>query len=156
MPNHEDIPRNPGSYILFLLLSRSETIPIGSLGTWELIEGYYAYTGSAQGPGGLKGRIERHLRPHHEKRTHWHIDRVTARSIIAQVWWEEGNFQRECTWAQQLSSEGSIAVPKFGSSDCGCPGHLIWLPTLGKNSYEWDTLQEKLGAEVQATLISRP
>ena len=41
-----------------------------------LAPGCYVYAGSARGPGGIRARVRRHLRP--DKTPHWHIDQVTA------------------------------------------------------------------------------
>jgi len=153
MPASESFPSVPGTYALFLRLSKTESILVGSLGFWEFTSGYYAYTGSAQGPGGLAGRLKRHLRPNHQKRPHWHIDSLTSITKITHVWWEKGSANLECSWAQQLAKTGSIPVPGFGSSDCCCPGHLIWLPTLLDKKQPWQKLMLGLGNDLESALV---
>jgi len=153
MPAHESFPPDPGTYILFLLLSKSETILVGSLGSWDFPRGYYAYTGSAQGPGGLAGRLRRHLRPRHQKRTHWHIDSLSTTAQIVRVWWEKGSENHECSWAQYLAERGSIPVPGFGSSDCRCPGHLVLFPTLMDQPHKWQNMMVGLGNNLETALI---
>jgi Uri superfamily endonuclease len=58
-------------------------IRVGSLGTFTFAPGFYLYIGSARGPGGLRARIERHLRKDKVKR--WHIDYLTASSSFRLV-----------------------------------------------------------------------
>ncbi|MEI7435112.1 MAG: GIY-YIG nuclease family protein [Methanomicrobiales archaeon] len=63
-----------GVYCL-ALFNRSCTIRVGALGDLAFPGGWHVYTGSAQGPGGLK-RVQRHIRIA-ESRTQtkrWHID----------------------------------------------------------------------------------
>lgn len=151
----EQFPTGPGTYILFLLLRKSKTITVGRLGSWTFRNGYYAYTGSAQGSGGLAGRLKRHLRPDSQKRIHWHIDHLVASDAkITQVWWKEGQMNHECFWAQQLAKEGSIVLPGFGSSDCTCPSHLIWLPALKDQPPNWKSLKELLGDNIKSLRVN--
>jgi len=67
----------PGTYALILHLSKKlERIEIGKLGRFAFDAGFYVYVGSAFGPGGLKARLQRHLRT--DKPLHWHIDLLSA------------------------------------------------------------------------------
>jgi Uri superfamily endonuclease len=61
-----------GVYVLILYLPYRRTIQIGRLGKFNFSDGYYAYVGSAFGPGGLAARLSHHLRRSHKPR--WHID----------------------------------------------------------------------------------
>ena len=149
----DPVPKDPGTYIIFLLLHKSETIPVGSLGSWTFRKGYYAYTGSAQGSGGLAARLKRHLRPLSQKRIHWHIDHLASIAKITQVWWKEDKINHECSWAQQLTKEGSIILPGFGSSDCNCPSHLIWLPALKDQPHTWQSLKKLLGEHIESLRV---
>ncbi len=47
-------------------------LEIGRLGSFNIIPGFYAYVGSAFGPGGLRARIRHHLES--VAQPHWHID----------------------------------------------------------------------------------
>ncbi|MBN1976046.1 MAG: GIY-YIG nuclease family protein, partial [Anaerolineae bacterium] len=96
------------------------------MGCFCFSSGWYAYVGSAQGPGGLAARLARHLRP--LKSLHWHIDYLRAQAQPVQAWYTTGTQKRECAWARALSSfpAASIPVPRFGASDCRCPAHLIY------------------------------
>ena len=117
----------PGTYALLITLNRSRNICIGRRGRFRFPAGFYLYIGSALGPGGLGGRVERHLCA--EKRLHWHVDYLlhATETRITQVWAKEGAAHRECDWARaamQLPG-ASIVLPHFGSSDCRCAAHLI-------------------------------
>ena len=48
-----------GIYTLVLRLPAERLVEVGALGTVRFEAGYYAYTGSARGPGGL-ARVRRH------------------------------------------------------------------------------------------------
>jgi len=120
-----DLPRQPGTYVLFVRLDNPCAISVGRRGTAALEPGLYAYTGSALGPGGLAARIDRHLR--RNKRPHWHIDGLTTAAPVTALWWQEGPHRLECQWAAALGAgPGTVVpVPRFGASDCRCPAHLF-------------------------------
>jgi len=65
----------PGIYTLILSLPQAGKITVGSLGVMDFVRGYYSYTGSARGPGGLK-RVDRHILVSEgiKKTRRWHID----------------------------------------------------------------------------------
>ena len=112
-----------GTYTLLVELDRPATVEVGALGEHAFDRGWYAYTGSAFGPGGF-ARVERHreLAAGERDARHWHVDhllghpdaavREVVRSPDADV---------ECAVARRLP-EGP--VPGFGASDCDCPSHL--------------------------------
>ena len=113
---------------MVLNLPEEQMVPVGKLGMCKFIAGYYFYFGSALN--GLEGRLSRHLRS--EKKLHWHIDYLAVVSDVVDVWWIEDEARRECEWA--ASARGvtgvSIPVPKFGSSDCRCTSHLMYVDSL--------------------------
>ena len=122
-----DLPAVSGAYILLIDLARPLTLDISALGPATLPPGRYAYCGSASGPGGIRARVGRHLKP--DKRPHWHIDRLTGpgRVVLASAY-PDGH---ECTlFARLLSLPGvTVPVPGFGSTDCRhCPSHLAAVP----------------------------
>lgn len=122
-----DIPKQPGTYRLLWQVLQPARVQVGRLGELELVRGYYAYIGSAYGPGGLQARIRHHLRAHHP-RPHWHLDYLRPYwQPLAQHWQLQ---QRcECAWAQQLLAAGATPIaPRFGASDCHCAGHGLYLP----------------------------
>lgn len=119
-----------GTYTILLNLPEAETLTIGALGTYECSAGYYAYTGSAFGPGGF-ARVDRH----HEIATgdretrQWHIDYLlgeTGARIETVVRSPEADI--ECAVAQAVAEVGEIPVDTFGASDCNCPSHLSYAP----------------------------
>ena len=88
--------------LLILHLAQPTTITIGKLGTFEFPAGWYAYTGSALGPGGLAARLAYHHR--REKSFQWHIDYLLAQADLVEMWWAIDNKRRECIWASALRS----------------------------------------------------
>ena len=66
------LPEDKGTYILITSVSQMRRWEVGSLGKFDLVPGFYAYVGSAFGPGGLQARVGHHLAGTAEP--HWHID----------------------------------------------------------------------------------
>lgn len=116
-----------GTYALVLHLEGREEITVGKLGTFGFPAGYCLYVGSALGPGGLEARLARHRR--RDKKLHWHIDYLLEHAQLVEVWSAASTDKLECLWAQaaQEIAGGEIPVPGFGSSDCRCLSHLIYL-----------------------------
>jgi len=50
-----ELPDERGTYILIASVLQMKRLKIGRLGTYDLLPGFYAYVGSAFGPGGLRG-----------------------------------------------------------------------------------------------------
>lgn len=125
MVNH-NIPPSPGTYVLILHLAEDRTITVGQLGEIPFRPGYYLYIGSARGPGGLRARIDRHLR--RKKPAHWHVDYLRRWARPVEVWFVVGSNRLECRWRRALQEEAGlpIAVDGFGASDCRCPAHLLY------------------------------
>jgi Uri superfamily endonuclease len=123
--NFDEFPLAPGTYVLLVRVDQPLTLAVGRLGTVTFSGGYYAYVGSAHGPGGLRARLRRHLRA--AKPLHWHIDYLTAAAPVTAIWLRESPERLECVWARELIARGSVPVPRFGSSDCSCPAHLVTL-----------------------------
>lgn len=123
-----------GLYILWLTLPRPIRIPVGRLGTLALPAGLYAYVGSAQRR--RSARIARHLRP--DKPRRWHIDYVRPYGRVVAVSLVDGSREEECRLAQRLADllGARVAAPRFGASDCRCPGHLLVLPAP-RTAREW-------------------
>jgi Uri superfamily endonuclease len=118
-------PSAPGSYVLILYLTQPTTITVGKLGTFEFEAGWYAYAGSALGPGGLAARLAYHHR--RNKSFNWHIDYVLIHAELVEVWWAKENKRKECVWAAALRAIPGARVPvaNFGASDCRCLSHLV-------------------------------
>jgi Uri superfamily endonuclease len=120
-------PRLPGSYALICQLEKAEVIRIGRLGIFSFEPGHYIYVGSALGPGGLAGRLERYL-DKDRLVSHWHIDYLSDIAMVKQVWYYQNDRRYEHEWAAHLSRKENvqIPVPRFGASDCHCPAHLFY------------------------------
>jgi Uri superfamily endonuclease len=133
------LPDGPGTYVLWVRLTGRMTVQVGKLGTITLPHGMYAYVGSARGPGGLRARLQRHLRP--DKPIHWHIDAVTALVPVQAIWFESSPERLECRWARTLAALPDIATPfpGFGSSDCRCRSHFLAVPA-GSMRQAWEAL----------------
>ncbi|WP_246189581.1 GIY-YIG nuclease family protein [Methylacidimicrobium cyclopophantes] len=124
----QELPREPGSYLLVFALLRKKTLSIGRLGVFPFSQGIYVYCGSALGPGGIRGRVNRHLR---RIRLWWHIDYLLQHSDPIGLVFTRSPRSLECDWSRRLGKEpgSSFPVPGFGASDCrrGCPAHLLFL-----------------------------
>jgi Uri superfamily endonuclease len=138
-----------GSYVLLIALENAMSIAIGRLGLLAFKAGLYTYTGSAHGPGGLRGRIERHLRHAGLKKLHWHIDTLTTHAVIMEAWWATDPARLECQWAEMLAQIGIIEQPRFGASDCRCPGHLIYLGDDPLLQETWDVIEDTTPSKLQ-------
>jgi Uri superfamily endonuclease len=129
--NPSQLPANlgKGTYILILQLKRNRRIKIGRRKDSSPIllrPGYYAYVGSAFGPGGLKSRIRRHLRK--DKKSVWHIGYLREVAEPVEVWVYSGEKRMEREWADALiRMEGSQPVEGFGNTDDrGSRTHLCY------------------------------
>mgnify|MGYP000141509389 CR=1 FL=1 len=116
-----------GTYTLLIERTDDGRIEVGALGSLAFPAGWYAYTGSALGPGGFS-RVERHERVaagEHDAR-HWHVDYLLGAPAtrIEQVR-RSPDVDIECAVAGDLTGSH---VRDFGSSDCGCDSHLAVHP----------------------------
>lgn len=121
---HKPTPMDPGIYTLLLRLDRTREIEVGSLGIIQFVEGYYSYTGSARGPGGLK-RLERHKRVllGASSVRRWHIDYLLPYASLVEAVVTRTSADLECEIARRIGSNLDV-IPHFGSTDCKCTGHL--------------------------------
>jgi len=113
-----------GTYTLAIELPVTETIEVGALGELTFRPGWYAYVGSANGPGGF-ARIDRHreLAAGEREVRHWHVDYLLGHpdaSIDAVE--RTAGVDGECAIAASVEGD---PVPGFGCSDCGCDSHLF-------------------------------
>lgn len=117
----------PGTYLLELLLQRSIRLTVGKLGRFKFQQGTYYYVGSAFGPGGLRARLNHHIKG--GARLHWHIDYLRRKTALQGVWLSQDRDRHEHQWAAKISSLSQISTPVagFGASDCTCPAHLFYL-----------------------------
>ncbi len=112
-----DLPEQKGTYILIALVLQMKRLKIGRLGTYDIIPGFYAYVGSAFGPGGLRARIHHHLESVAEQ--HWHIDYLLGYAQLVEVWYALSGRKLEQDVAELLAQASGFRVPirRFGSSD---------------------------------------
>ena len=125
----------PGTYTLVMFAARGHLIQVGRLGRLPLERGYYAYVGSAFGPGGIKARVRHHLRT--AASPHWHIDYLRPFVDMRAVWYSTDTCPREHCWASIFQGMPDIGTPRpgFGASDCGCASHLFFSgrsPSVGR------------------------
>lgn len=113
-----------GIYTLVLRLDSDITICVGARGQIRFQRGYYAYTGSARGSGGLK-RIKRHLRVMDGSNSarRWHIDYLLPHTSLVEVVVTKTHKDLECSIAQKIGERLSF-IPRFGCTDCKCLSHL--------------------------------
>ena len=139
----DDLPIHPGTYALIIRLDDSVPLAVGNLGEFVFSSGIFIYLGSAHGPGGIRGRLGRHLRG--GGRSHWHIDyflgvgKIQGYGMIESIITEPILPPVECQWAQYLSDQNDAKIPAsgFGASDCKscCQSHLIQFPEMDVAHY---------------------
>jgi Uri superfamily endonuclease len=118
-----------GLYLLMLDLNKARSIRAGRLPVQTFRPGTYVYVGRARK--NLQARLSRHLRA--DKKTHWHIDYFAPHKRIRRVWVRPGCYD-ECGVVGYLRSEipdTELPAPGFGTSDCRCRSHLVYLPRSG-------------------------
>ena len=112
-----ELPEAKGTYVLIVFVPQMKRLEIGRLGAHDIIPGFYAYVGSAFGPGGLRARIHHHLES--VAQPHWHIDYLLAFAEPVGVWYALTGRKLEQDLAEVLerSSIWRIPIPRFGASD---------------------------------------
>lgn len=113
-----------GIYTLVLRLPAERLVEVGALGTVRFEAGYYAYTGSARGPGGL-ARVRRHLSvlAGDNPARRWHIDHLLPHTAMVAVVATKTEENLECSIARAIG-EALPSVDRFGCTDCRCSSHL--------------------------------
>lgn len=137
-----DVPTAGGTYVLILKAASTRRVRIGSLGLLDLRPGYYAYVGSAFGPGGLRARISHHQ--HRSAKPHWHIDYLRRATCLVDIFFREYE-HAEHAWATAIAAlpESTIVLPRFGSSDCSCATHL----------YRFEAYDPATGATINGCVV---
>ncbi|MCE1157102.1 MAG: DNA/RNA nuclease SfsA [Spirochaetia bacterium] len=115
-----------GSYMMLLHLAHQVEIAVGGLGRLKFEPGWYIYCGSAKK--GLAKRVARHRRKI-GKALHWHIDYLVPHALSIKEIPIYSYRNLECDLAAALGSMGGKAIPRFGSTDCGCESHLFRFDT---------------------------
>ena len=143
----QDLPKQKGTYIMVGSLQQDIAISVGILGMLNLPAGIYAYIGSAFGSGGIRARVNHHLR--YSPKPHWHFDSLKPHITIHAILWQCSVDRMECEWVHRLLNlpDATAPVAGFGSSDCrsGCPAHLLFVrlcPASIAQHLQIDHLQE--------------
>jgi Uri superfamily endonuclease len=58
---------------------------------------------------------------------------------ILEVWWHDGSPSIECRWAKAIAEIGILSPPRFGASDCRCPGHLFYVGEKHLENSAWNS-----------------
>lgn len=127
----EEIEPTHTLYAIYLKVPYEQEIEIGKLGSFLFQEGMYIYVGSAKR--NITARIERHKKI--EKKLKWHFDYLRPFGQITRIITYDGAIG-ECVLAEKIRKEvgGSFPVRKFGSSDCRCYSHLIYVSSKIKKA----------------------
>jgi Uri superfamily endonuclease len=122
-----EYPTCRGTYILLLRVDHGFAAQVGALGWLDFKPGIYVYVGSAFGPGGLRARLGHHLAPEHPN--HWHIDYLSQKADVDEIWYTCDPARREHEWAKVFARLPGTSSPfsGFGASDCQCRTHLFHL-----------------------------
>ena len=130
-----------GTYCLVIAIEKPIRVKIGSIyDDFSFSAGSYIYIGSAMNS--LIPRIRRHLAKN--KKIHWHIDYLLADENVSikEVIFNISDEKIECKLAEIISKSSDHEIDKFGSSDCNCNSHLIYLKSFKnglsktKNAYK--------------------
>ncbi|WLR52573.1 GIY-YIG nuclease family protein [Bacillus tianshenii] len=111
-------------YAVYLNLTEDKTVTVGKLGTFSFPAGTYIYIGSAKR--NIEARLNRHLKI--EKPLRWHFDYLRPYGEITKV----ETFDRtlgECERFEAFKQDydGVVVAKGFGSSDCSCATHLVYI-----------------------------
>jgi Uri superfamily endonuclease len=127
-------------------------IEVGRLGKFDIVPGFYAYVGSACGPGGIRARVGHHLESVAEP--HWHIDYLLGFATPLEVWYSTSDRKLEQDWAELLEEAPQFRapIPRFGSSDYrrSRTSHLFHCKR--RPSFRWfeQRIREVFEPEIQA------
>jgi Uri superfamily endonuclease len=120
-----------GLYAILMAISQQILIDIGKLGSTNFHQGMYLYIGRGSGKSSsIQNRVKRHISI--IKNKFWHIDYLTSnpkvdvKAAITAVTGEITECQLAQTLLRDLKAEQTVRG--FGSSDCRCTGHLLYLP----------------------------
>ncbi len=112
-------------YAIHLTMTENKVVQIGKLGTFEFPRGTYIYVGSAKR--NIRSRVLRHIK--REKPYRWHFDYLRPHGDIWTVETFDDSLD-ECGRYKQLKEkyQAHELVKGFGSSDCHCSTHLLYIP----------------------------
>jgi Uri superfamily endonuclease len=121
--SHHQRTTAKGSYLLiFSLGAPLRRLTIGRFGSFDFLEGYYLYVGSAMGSGGLTARLAYH-QLQRKRQPHWHIDYLRPHLRLVETWTVASELRLECLWCRALNQLPLLSVPVrgFGSRDTAAP-----------------------------------
>ncbi len=124
-------PAAPGAYLLKIDLVEPLSVRMVGKPYIELSAGRYFYCGSANGPGGLRSRLARHMR--RGKSVHWHIDQLTERSAVTGAWIVRNG--KECDLVaislhskRQYRASAVAIAPNAAATSFACPTNAHGAP----------------------------
>lgn len=111
-------------YAFYLKVECDRNIEIGRLGNYYFEKGIYIYVGSAKR--NIVARINRHKQV--DKVQKWHFDYLRPYGTVLKIITYETSIG-ECQLAEKIRKEdgGIFPIKRFGSSDCKCYSHLIYI-----------------------------
>lgn len=111
-------------YAIHLEITCKKNIEVGRLGIYPFKKGIYIYIGSAKR--NILARINRHKQVN--KLLKWHFDYLRPHGTILKIITYENSIG-ECHLAEKIRKEegGGFPIRKFGSTDCKCYSHLIFV-----------------------------
>ncbi|WP_338469567.1 GIY-YIG nuclease family protein [Niallia sp. XMNu-256] len=121
---YESINPKHTLYCIYLKLEEDQLIKVGKLGEYFFHKGTYIYVGSARK--NMIKRIERHKKV--QKKFHWHFDYLRPYGIVTKIITYDERLG-ECALAEKIrkKNNGMLPIKGFGSSDCRCLSHLIYI-----------------------------
>lgn len=133
-----------GNYLLVYKNPSGRRIKVGAMGEVFFRRGFYVYAGS--GRGNLFSRLAYHSRT--PAKPHWHVDYLKKEFVLLRSLLLVAGRGRECELAMKMAGIGAGVVAAFGSSDCVCPGHLLFFEANPLESEDfWDmVMEERFGA----------
>jgi len=135
-----------GTYTLLIELEAATRIDVGALETFDFDAGWYAYTGTAFGPGGFK-RTDRHrdVAAGRNEARHWHVDYLLGadRTRIDAVC-KTRDVDAECRFTDRIDGR---RLPGFGASDCDCGSHLVYNPSRERLLSSLQTVHDRCELE---------
>lgn len=111
-------------YAVYLEVSNLCKLQVGKLGEFEFPKGTYIYVGSAKR--NIEARVNRHLKIEKPKR--WHFDYLRPFGEVTKVLTFTNDLS-ECKRYEKMKwdHKGITVAKGFGSSDCKCETHLIYI-----------------------------
>ncbi|RSK27306.1 GIY-YIG nuclease family protein [Bacillus sp. HMF5848] len=123
----ESINETHTIYAVYIHINKDMKIVVGKLGECFFKKGTYIYVGSAKR--NIKARINRHIMQ--DKKLRWHIDYLRKYGSINKIVTYDSSLS-ECERCIQILEKykGELPIKGFGSSDCKCNSHLIFIPNV--------------------------